>query len=100
MITSKQRAYLRGLANSLQPVFLIGKEGVTEEILKQLALVLEARELIKVKILETAMLDTKVAANEIAASLQAECVQAIGSKFVLFKRAVKKENHQIELPKK
>lgn len=100
MITSKQRAYLRGLANSLQPVFIIGKEGVTDEILKQLALVLEARELIKVKILETAMLDTKVAANEIAAALDAECVQAIGLKFVLFKRAVKKENHQIMLPKK
>lgn len=100
MITSKQRAYLRGLANSLQPIFQIGKEGVSEELLKQLALALEARELIKVKILETAMLDTKVAANEIASELEAECVQAIGSKFVLFKRAIKKENHQIELPKK
>ena len=81
-------------------IWVSGNTKEHKEILKQLALVLEARELIKVKILETAMLDTKVAANEIAASLQAECVQAIGSKFVLFKRAVKKENHQIELPKK
>ncbi len=84
MITSKQRAYLRSLANRLDPVFIIGKEGVTEEILKQLALVLEARELIKVKILESALLDTKVCGNDIAERLEAECVQAIGSKFVLF----------------
>lgn len=100
MLTSKQRAYLRGLANGLQPVFIIGKEGVTEETIKQLALVLEARELIKVKILETALLDAKECGNEIAAELEADCVQAIGSKFVLFKRAIKKENHQIKFPAK
>lgn len=100
MITSKQRAYLRAMANSLTPIFQIGKEGVTDELLKQLALALEARELIKVKILETALLETKSAANEIAEKLGAECVQAIGSRFVLFKRAVKKENHKIDLPKK
>ncbi|MBS7298780.1 MAG: ribosome assembly RNA-binding protein YhbY [Eubacteriales bacterium] len=100
MITSKQRAYLRSLANSLQPVFIIGKEGVTEETIKQLALVLEARELIKVKILETALLDTKECGNDIAVQLDADCVQAIGNKFVLFKRAIKKENHQIKFPSK
>lgn len=100
MITSKQRAYLRAMANSLTPIFQIGKEGITEQVLKQLALALEARELIKVKILETALLETKSAANEIAEKLDAECVQAIGSRFVLFKRAIKKENHKIELPKK
>lgn len=100
MLTSKQRAYLRAKANGIKPVFQIGKEGITDEILKQIALVLEARELIKVSILETALLDTKEAGNEIAAALEAECVQAIGSRFVLFKRAIKKENHQIELPKK
>ncbi len=100
MITSKQRAYLRSIANGLQPVFIIGKEGVTEETIRQLALVLEARELIKVKILETALLDTKQCGNEIAQKLEAECVQAIGAKFVLFKRATKKENHQIKFPTK
>ncbi len=98
MLTSKQRAYLRSLANGLQPVFIIGKEGVTDETIRQLALVLEARELIKVKILETALLDAKVCGNEIAEQLDADCVQAIGSKFVLFKRATKKENHQIKFP--
>ncbi len=100
MITSKQRAYLRAKANGLSPVFQIGKEGVTENVLKQLALVLEKRELIKVSILETALLDTKAAANDIASKLGAQPVQAIGSKFVLFKKAVKKENRKIELPTK
>ena len=100
MITSKQRAYLRAKANGLSPVFQIGKEGVTEVVLSQLALVLEKRELIKVSILETALLDTKQAANDIAARLGAQPVQAIGSKFVLFKKAVKKENRKIELPTK
>lgn len=100
MLTSKQRAYLRSLANGLDPVFIIGKEGVTEETIKQLSLVLEARELIKVKILETALLNAKECGNEIATELGADCVQAIGSKFVLFKRATKKENHQIKFPLK
>lgn len=100
MITSKQRAFLRAKANGLSPVFQIGKEGVTEELLKQLALVLEKRELIKVSILETALLDTKQTANEVAAKLEAQPVQAIGSKFVLFKKAIKKENRKIDLPTK
>ncbi len=100
MITSKQRAYLRGLANGIDPVFQIGKGGITEEILKQLALALEARELIKVRILETALLETKPCANEVAALLGAEPVQAIGSKFVLYKQAKNIKNRKIELPKK
>ncbi len=100
MITSKQRAYLRGLANGIDPIFQIGKSGVTEELISQLANALEARELIKVHILETALLDTKPAANEIAELLRAEPVQAIGSKFVLYKQAKNIKNRKIELPKK
>ncbi len=98
MITSKQRAYLRGLAHDLQPVFQIGKGGITDELLKQLAAALEARELIKVHILESALLDTRTACGEISERLSAEPVQAIGSKFVLYKRAVKEKNQRIELP--
>lgn len=100
MITSKQRAYLRGMANSLDPVFQIGKGGITEQLISQLALVLEARELIKVHILETALLDTKPTCNQVAEMLKAEPVQAIGSKFVLYKQAKNINNRKIELPKK
>ncbi len=100
MITSKQRAYLRKLANGTQPVFQIGKGGITEELVNQLGIVLEARELIKVHILETALLDTKAACDEIAARLRAEPVQAIGSKFVLYRQARAEKNRKIELPRK
>ncbi len=98
MITSKQRAYLRKLANTLEPIFQIGKGGVTDVMVEQLKLALEARELIKIHILETALLDAKSCINEIAAQLGAEPVQAIGSKIVLYKQARKKDNRKIELP--
>lgn len=100
MITSKQRAFLRGQANSLSPIFQIGKDGITEQLLSQLALAIEARELIKVHILETALLDTKPTCNEVAERLGAEPVQAIGSKFVLYKQAKNIKNRKLELPKK
>ncbi len=100
MITSKQRAFLRKEAHGIPPVFQIGKNGITEELLSQLSLALESRELIKVHILETALLDTKPTANEVAEKLGAEPVQAIGSKFVLYKRAKNEKNRKIELPKK
>ena len=99
MITSKQRAALRKAANSLDPVFIIGKEGMSDVILSQLAEVLEARELIKVKILESAMLDTRQTCDETARALGAEPVQAIGSKFVIYKRAEKEKNRKIKLQK-
>lgn len=100
MLTSKQRAYLRGMANGLDPIFQIGKSGISDEMINQLAGALELRELIKVRILETAMLDTKETANEVAARLKADPVQAIGSKFVIYKRANKEQHRKIELPKK
>lgn len=100
MITSKQRAYLRAMANGIDPVFQIGKGGITQQLVSQLALALESRELIKVHILETALLDTKSACNEIANRLGAEPIQAIGSKFVLYKQAKNINNRKIELPRK
>lgn len=99
MISSKQRAFLRKEANGLEPIFQIGKGGITDELLRQLDNALEARELIKVHILETAMLDTKQTLNSIAERLCAEPVQAIGSKIVLYKRAEKEKNRAIRLPK-
>lgn len=100
MITSKQRAFLRKQANGLEPIFQIGKAGITDEVISQLALALETRELIKVHVLETSLLDTKDALNEVSKKLKAEPVQAIGSKFVIYKRANKEKNRKIELPKK
>lgn len=100
MITSKQRAFLRKQANGLDPIFQIGKGGITDEVITQLALALESRELIKVHILETALLDAKEAVNDVAKRLKAEPVQAIGSKIVVYKRANKEKNRKIELPKK
>ena len=100
MITSKQRAYLRSMANTLQPIFQIGKGGVTDTTVEQIGLALEARELIKIHILDTAFIDTKSTCNEIAEKLGAEPVQAIGSKFVLYKQAEDKKNRKIELPRK
>ncbi|MBR4720859.1 MAG: ribosome assembly RNA-binding protein YhbY [Clostridia bacterium] len=99
MLTSKQRAFLRKQANGLDPIFQIGKGGITDEVITQLALALESRELIKVHILETALLDAKEAINEVAKRLKAEPVQAIGSKIVIYKRANKEKNRKIELPK-
>ena len=88
------------MANGLDPIFQIGKGGISDEMINQLAGALELRELIKVRILETAMLDTKETANEVAARLKADPVQAIGSKFVIYKRANKEQHRKIELPKK
>ena len=94
MITSKQRAFLRKQANGLEPIFQIGKSGITDEVISQLALAIEARELIKVHILETALLETKEALDEVAKRLKAEPVQAIGSKFVIYKRQTKKKTER------
>ncbi|MBM7615830.1 YhbY family RNA-binding protein [Alkaliphilus hydrothermalis] len=97
MLTGKQRSFLRGLANKEKPITQIGKAGLTVSFLEQLDLALESRELVKVTILETALLDTKDTANEAAELLKAEYVQAIGNKFVLFRRS--KNNPRIELPR-
>ena len=95
MLTSKQRAYLRSLSNTLDPIFQIGKGGISEEMCLQLGNALEARELIKVKVLENSGFSAKEAANEIAAAIDCDIVSCIGSKFVLYKESEKKK--RIEL---
>lgn len=89
-MTGKERAALRAQANKLQPIFQIGKGGVSDNLLKQLDEALEARELIKITILESAYEDTRDLCNEIAKELGAEPIQAIGSKFVLYRKSTKK----------
>lgn len=96
-MTSKQRAYLRGLANTLQPIFQIGKSGLSDNLIRQLDDALEARELIKVSVLETAPDDVKSLGEEIATSTHSICVQTVGSKITLYR--AKKKDGKIILPK-
>lgn len=98
-MTSKQRSYLKGLASGLDTIFQIGKGGVTDEICFQLNNALEARELIKIKLLETCPISVKEAAVEIAEKIDAEIVQTIGMKIVLFKIASNVKNRKIDLSK-
>lgn len=85
-LTSKQRAYLRGLANTLPAIFQVGKAGITEELIEQLSLALDARELIKLTVLENAPMPAKEAATALQRPLRAEVVQCIGRKVVLYRR--------------
>lgn len=85
-LTSKQRAQLRGLANGLDAIVHIGKEGMGENLVKQAGDALEARELIKCRVLETAPCTPREGAEALAKVTRSEVVQVIGTKFVLFRR--------------
>ena len=89
MLTSKQRAYLRGIASSYNTIFQIGKGGITETMCKDLGEALRKRELIKLRVLENSGYTAREAADDIAVATDSEVVQVIGSKFVLFKRNTK-----------
>lgn len=86
MLTSKQRAYLRSLANTEDAIFQVGKGGVNENLIAQLNDALKARELIKIKVLETAMLSAREACDMVCEATGAMPVQCIGSRFVVYKR--------------
>jgi RNA-binding protein len=96
MITSKQRAYLRSLASNLDTIFQIGKGGISEETCIQIANALEARELIKARVLDNSGYTAKEAASIIAEVIECEVVSCVGSRFVLYKESEKKK--RIELP--
>lgn len=96
MLTSKQRAILRGQANSMEPVFVIGKGEIDEPMIRNIDDCIAARELIKCKVLETSMYNAKEAANIIAEEIGADVVQVIGSKFVMY-RQKKKESAYADL---
>lgn len=95
MITSKQRAILRGHANKLEVVVHIGKSGVTSTVLKQVNDALVAREMIKCKVQDNALLSAKSVAVELAEAAEAEIIQTIGSKIVLYKRLEKEQIYSI-----
>lgn len=97
MLTSKQRAFLRSLANEIDTILMVGKSGISSDIMKQADDALTAREIMKAKVLETAPLSSKEAAEQIAGQTQSEVVQVIGSKFVLYRKNPKEP--KIALPK-
>ena len=86
MITSKQRAQLRGLAMNEDTIIQIGKGGITDSVIASVSAALKARELVKGKVLENSMLTAREACDALCEACKAEPVQVIGTKFVLFKR--------------
>ena len=95
MITSKQRAYLRGLANELPAIMQIGKGGINENLLKTLSDALEARELIKMRVLENSGEEVRDVAEQLAAATDAEVVAVIGKCLILYRESETKK--KIEL---
>lgn len=97
MLTSKQRAYLRGKANDMDTIFQIGKGGIGDNLIKQLYDALEARELIKIRTLETCEYTSREAADKISELLGADVVSVIGSKIVLYREARKNKSYSLQI---
>ncbi len=85
MLTSKQRAYLRGIAQSYDTILQVGKGGISENLITQVNDALRKRELIKLRVLDNSMLTAREAAEQLAQAAEADVVQVIGSRFVLYK---------------
>ena len=97
-MTSKQRAYLRSLANNIDAIFQVGINGISDNFINQINDALEARELIKISVLETAPEEILEIANILANSTRSEIVQTMGSKITLYR--AREKNSKIILPKK
>lgn len=96
-LTSKQRSQLRGLANDIDTIVHIGKDGINDNLIKQANDALEAREIIKCKVLENSMLTAREACSQLAKLTRSEEVQVIGTKFVLYRQHYDKSKRKIEL---
>lgn len=90
MLTSKQRAELRAEANTLETTLMVGKGGITENLIAEAATQLEARELVKGRVLEAALLTAREVCDALCEALHADGIQCVGSKFVLYKKSEKK----------
>ncbi|EFV77411.1 MULTISPECIES: ribosome assembly RNA-binding protein YhbY [Cytobacillus] len=96
MLTGKQKRFLRSKAHHLNPIFQVGKGGVNENMIKQVGEALEARELLKVSVLQNCEEDRDTVAQQLSKGTKADVVQIIGNIIVLYKES--KENKQIDLP--
>lgn len=96
MLTGKQRSYLKALANKMDPIFQVGKNGIGENFIIQIEEALEARELIKINILNNSLLEVKEVSDELIEKTGAEYVQIIGNKLVLYRES--EEDKTIQLP--
>ncbi len=99
MISTKNRAYLRSISNQLEALYQIGKSGVTPAVCETLDAALEAREIIKISLLETCPHKPREAMTLLIAALGCEPVQTIGRKLVIFRPSSKEENRKIVFPK-
>ncbi len=97
MLNSRQRAQLRAMANDMETILQVGKGGITENTVKQVRDALEARELIKLRILETCPTTVRETADELANQTESDVVQVIGTRFILYKES--KNNKTIRLVK-
>ncbi|MCD8082463.1 MAG: ribosome assembly RNA-binding protein YhbY [Clostridiales bacterium] len=97
-MTSKQRSFLKGLAMTMEPIFQVGKSGVTPEVTAAIGEALEARELIKVSVLKNCMEDERAIAQTLAERTRSDVVQVIGKKIVLYKPAKDESKRKIILP--
>ena len=95
-MTSKQRAYLRSLANTMDPIVHVGKDGVNENMVKQVSDALEARELIKGTVLQNSPMTAREAINALCEDTGAEPVQCIGNRFVIYR--AREKDPKIVLP--
>ena len=96
-LTSKQRAQLRGIANTIDTIVHIGKDGITDNLVKQANDALDAREIIKCRVLENSMYTAREACDELSRLTRSEQVQVIGTKFVLYRQHYDKSKRKIDL---
>lgn len=94
-MTTKQRAYLRSMANTIDPILHIGKEGIGEALIKQAYDALEARELVKVTVQKNSPFTAREACNALCEAVHADSVQVIGSRFVIYRAS--RDNKRIDL---
>lgn len=97
MLTGKQRSYLKSLANEIDSIFQFGKNGFSENFIKQIDEALENRELVKINVLDNSMMETEEVSRKLVEVLDAEFVQNIGNKVVIYRES--EDNKKIELPK-